>query len=61
MKQRIRYVRVSTGVYMYIKKANKAGVIESGNTYRVLKTVNGRRIEDYFTNKTKAIKFYKSI
>ena len=29
----------------------------SGNRYRVRATVNGTRYDEYFTNKTKALKF----
>ena len=61
MEQRVRYKSVSTGVWLYIKKATKTGKIASGNTYRMIKKVNGKRIEAYFTNKAKAIKAYKSL
>ena len=56
IKQRTRYKKVSKGVYQYIKNSNKPG-----NKYRVLKIVNGRKIENYFTSKARAIKFYKSL
>ena len=56
-KQRVRYQKVSRGVYMYITANNKPGK----NTYRVIKTIEGERVESYFTNKTKAINFYKGL
>lgn len=60
--QRKRYEKVAKGVYKYISTSTKTGkVLTSKNTYRVLKTSNGRKFEAYFTNKTKAIQFYNSI
>ncbi len=61
MKQRVRYKKVSVGVWLYIKKATKTGKIASGNTYRMLKKVDGIKYEAYFTNKAKAIKVYKAL
>lgn len=50
MKTKTNYTRVSKGVYK-----------TESNTYRVRKTVNGVLVSRYFTNKTNAIKFYKSL
>jgi len=61
MEQRVRYKKISTGVWLYIKKATKTGKIASGNKYRMIKMVNGKKIDLYFTNKTRAINFYKSL
>jgi len=61
MKQRVRYKKVNKGVYLYVKKATKLGKVNPKNVYRVLKTVKGVKNEAYFMNKTKAIKFYKSL
>lgn len=49
MKTKTSYTRVSKGVY------------KTNSTYRVRKTVNGVLVSRYFTNKTNAIKFYKSL
>ena len=60
--QRKRYEKVAKGVYKYISSTTKTGkTLTSKNTYRVLKTSNGKKFEAYFTNKTKAIQFYNSI
>ena len=60
--QRTRYQRVSTGVYLYVKKQTKTGrATTMKNHYRVVRTVKGQKHEAYFTNKTKAIAFYKGI
>jgi len=56
VKQRNRYVKVSTGVWKYIS-ASKTGK----TTYRMVKTVGGFRIDKYFTNKALAIKTYNNI
>jgi hypothetical protein len=56
VKQRNRYVKVSTGVWKYISVA-KAGRA----TYRMRKTVGGFTINKYFTNKALAIKTYNNI
>ncbi len=50
MKQKIKYKAVNKGVYQ----------LSSGN-YRVRKIIQGTRIDKVFTNKAKAIKFYKSL
>ncbi len=50
MKNKKDNIRVSTGVYQR----------PSGN-YTVRKSVNGTMIVKTFTNKTKAIKYYKSL
>lgn len=44
------YTKISTGVYK-----------TSAGTYRARKTINGNTISAYFTNKTKAIAYYKSL
>lgn len=44
------YTKITTGVYK-----------TSAGTYRARKTINGNTISVYFTNKAKAIKYYKSL
>lgn len=44
------YIKISTGVYQ-----------RSNGTYRVRKMVNGVKYSKEFTNKTTAIKYYKSL
>lgn len=48
------YTVISKGVRMYTNKKNK-------NIYEVRKTIKGVNTREQFTNKAKAIKFYKTL
>jgi hypothetical protein len=56
--QKVRYKKIATGVYLYLKSENSKN---KKNTYRVRKTHMGNNYNSYFTNKKQAISFYKAI
>lgn len=56
--RKTEYTKIAKGVY---RTSTGTGKISKTNLYRVRKTIDGILTSKYFTNKTEAIKFYKSL